>query len=156
MENNPSPNPKMLDDNLAEFTDRLLVVSGTGEEIPSPELGELAQTVKALKQAVDSTQPDREMRDRMTRQLKVAFRETEKAAKERTTATRKNFSIFSWGFAGVIMALMVLAVVAAPPNLSGAAGGDSAASGSVSIELLAIAGGLLVVYLLWLWLRSKK
>lgn len=160
MDNPQTPDPKILDERLAEYADRLLAGepgSMDGSEPAGQE--ELTHTMRQLKKAVDAVQPDLEMKKRIGKRLEAAFKE-ETAKRQEKPARRTSqplFSILAWGLVGVSVFLFAFAVMVTPlfnGSLAGAVGGEEqpGVGGQVDLTLLLVSAALVIgaVFLLWL------
>lgn len=160
MDNPQTPDPKTLDDRLADYTDRLLAAEpGAMDASESTELGDLAHTVRQLKKTVDTVQPDQEMKQRIAKRLETVFKE-ESARRQMNPARRNSqplFSILAWGLVGVSVFLFAFAVMVTPlfnGSLVGTVGGEGqpGAGGQIDLTLLLTSAALVMgaVFLLWL------
>lgn len=160
MDNPQTPDPKILDERLAEYADRLLAGEpGSMDALEPAGQEELTHTMRQLKKAVDAVQPDLEMKKRIGKRLEAAFKE-ETAKRQEKPARQTSqplFSILAWGLVGVSVFIFAFAVMVTPlfnGSLLGTAGGEGqpGVDGQVDLTLLLVSAALVIgaVFLLWL------
>jgi hypothetical protein len=165
----PQKNKKTIEDQLADFTDRILAEEKVKQDeatfAPDPDLRALEQTSLRLKDAFDNGSPDEEVIQRMHRNITKQWRQQQEEMKQpiwqkligsfkapeqkwRSQHSRQRFSM-----ALSLATLVVLLLVAVPflndlgPNQPGASGQN------LNIFVLVAIGGLI---LLALWLFRRK
>lgn len=165
-----SPEERWLDDQLAEFTDRLLGEEpGIQPSAADPELRALQEMVIRLKQQLTDSQIDqrvvRQLRARIAAEWQRQNRRLPKhvehrhtlleQVKERLAFVRRRFRPI-WGVGLVMIIAILLLVVFMPQTTSSPSTWlGTALEGSAVWPLAFLAGLLILVGVFWLW-RSRR
>jgi anti-sigma-K factor RskA len=145
---NKEESEKLLDDQLAEFTDQVLSDGNEMFSQETDEMAELQKTVIRMKSAAQAAHADSEAKARIRSRVMMEWKKTQQA--KQTTAKRFNWN---WNMprlafaSGLAILILIGVVTLLPPTttpLTATADGSHPWS-----PFLVIAGIIIIVYILW-------
>lgn len=152
-----------LDDQLAEFTDRLL--SGEASDMLKPatenqELFELQATVVRLKSAFSEGQPDEVMARRIKKNLITEWNKARSGTQPKPFLAQRRISsrsrrVVLWALAVAAVAVLVIAASLIAPATRPAVGAAEG-EGGVLLPVAIVLGLVMIAGLVWGLTRHKK
>lgn len=162
------PNPDKLDDQIADFVDRILeddALQSTDADLQDQELLELQKIALRLKGSFGPAKIDNDMMQRIQAKLRSEWPNNE-FSPERGFFWRRLFDFhrpawragggpkraYGLGFAAVVLAFIIIvytSISISPPDLVGTAGGQN------SLLPIFIFLGIVAIVAIWLLLRRR-